>query len=140
MSKTSIQRTLVVCVAGAALLAVGVSAGLWWAQRADGTHAMAPAASAPERKVLYWYDPMTPTAKFDKPGKSPFMDMQLVPKYADDEASAGTVRINPAVTQNLGMRLATVTPNARGSVRSCSTAVSSTWRTVSPCTYSIARK
>ncbi|HKC23151.1 MAG TPA: heavy metal-binding domain-containing protein, partial [Thermoanaerobaculia bacterium] len=36
------------------------------------------------RKVLYWYDPMRPDAHFDKPGKSPFMNMQLVPKYADE--------------------------------------------------------
>lgn len=25
---------------------------------------------APERKVLFWYDPMKPDTKFDKPGKS----------------------------------------------------------------------
>src|SRR5215467_10797469 len=37
-----------------------------------------------ERKVLYWYDPMKPEVHFDKPGKSPFMDMQLVPKYAEE--------------------------------------------------------
>jgi multidrug efflux pump subunit AcrA (membrane-fusion protein) len=37
------------------------------------------------RKVLYWYDPMAPGSRFDKPGKSPFMDMELVPKYADEE-------------------------------------------------------
>ena len=30
-----------------------------------------------ERKVLYWHDPMVPGQRFDKPGKSPFMDMQL---------------------------------------------------------------
>jgi Heavy metal binding domain len=30
----------------------------------------------------YWYDPMAPEQRFDKPGKSPFMDMQLVPKCA----------------------------------------------------------
>ena len=41
-----------------------------------------------ERQPLYWYDPMYPQQKFDKPGKSPFMDMQLVPKYADEEAAA----------------------------------------------------
>ena len=34
------------------------------------------------RKVLYWHDPMKPGQKFDKPGKSPFMDMPLVPVYA----------------------------------------------------------
>lgn len=29
------------------------------------------------RKVLFWYDPMYPNTRFDKPGKSPFMDMDL---------------------------------------------------------------
>ena len=44
------------------------------------------------RKVLYWHDPMVPGQKFDKPGKSPFMDMQLVPVYADggSASDAGT--------------------------------------------------
>ena len=35
---------------------------------------------APARRVLYWYDPMKPEVHFDHPGKSPFMDMELVPK------------------------------------------------------------
>jgi len=35
------------------------------------------------KKVLYWYDPMKPEVHFDHPGKSPFMDMELVPKYAE---------------------------------------------------------
>ena len=34
------------------------------------------------KTVKYWYDPMVPNQKFDKPGKSPFMDMQLEPKYS----------------------------------------------------------
>lgn len=34
--------------------------------------------------------------------KSPFMDMDLVPKYADEESSASGVRIDPTQTQNLG--------------------------------------
>jgi hypothetical protein len=46
--------------------------------------------AAAERKVLYWYDPMVPTQKFDKPGKSPYMDMDLVPKYADEDAQDST--------------------------------------------------
>lgn len=53
-------------------------------------------ADAPSRKVLYWYDPMVPGSKFDKPGKSPFMDMDLVPKYADEEpggASESAVKV-----------------------------------------------
>ena len=42
------------------------------------------------KTVKYWYDPMVPNQKFDKPGKSPFMDMQLEPKYAN-ESSDGEV-------------------------------------------------
>ncbi|MDL4617547.1 efflux RND transporter periplasmic adaptor subunit [Citrobacter amalonaticus] len=59
------------------------------------------------RKVLFWYDPMYPNTRFDKPGKSPFMDMDLVPKYADEEsasAAAPGVRIDPTQTQNLGVK------------------------------------
>ena len=65
--------------------------------------------TATDKKVLYWHDPMVPQQKFDKPGKSPFMDMQLVPVYADGEGDEGTVRISPRVQQNLGVRTAEVT-------------------------------
>ncbi|HRE13589.1 MAG TPA: heavy metal-binding domain-containing protein, partial [Usitatibacteraceae bacterium] len=85
--------------------------------------AAAPAASAPAgaapatadagdgkthngRKVLYWHDPMYPTQKFDKPGRSPFMDMDLMPVYADDGDAAGGVKVSSRVVQNLGVRLA----------------------------------
>ncbi|MDB5466462.1 MAG: efflux transporter periplasmic adaptor subunit [Phenylobacterium sp.] len=70
----------------------------------------APPASpqATGRPVLYWYDPMVPAQHFDKPGRSPFMDMQLVPKYAGDAPAGGGVQIDPAKVQNLGVRLTTV--------------------------------
>jgi len=61
------------------------------------------------KEVLYWYDPMVPQQKFDKPGKSPFMDMELVPRYADEGGDGASMSIDPSVTQNLGMRLATAT-------------------------------
>ena len=66
---------------------------------------------APERKVLFWYDPMKPDTKFDKPGKSPFMDMDLVPKYADEsgESSSSGIRIDPTQVQNLGLKTQKVT-------------------------------
>jgi len=64
------------------------------------------AQESSDKRVLYWYDPMFPQQKFDKPGKSPFMDMQLVPKYADEAGDAGTVTISPRVIQNLGVRTA----------------------------------
>jgi multidrug efflux pump subunit AcrA (membrane-fusion protein) len=47
-------------------------------------NAAAPPAATLSKKVLYWYDPMKPEVHFDKPGKSPFMDMQLEPKYSED--------------------------------------------------------
>jgi membrane fusion protein, copper/silver efflux system len=66
-----------------------------------------------ERQPLYWFDPMRPQEHFDKPGKSPFMDMQLVPKYPNEAvgsagAPAGSVAIDPRVVQNLGVRLGAV--------------------------------
>ncbi|UUS16087.1 hypothetical protein NMB32_03395 [Stenotrophomonas sp. CD2] len=92
------------------LLALGTAGGYWWAQR-GGAHdmglAMAPATGAEERKALYWYDPMVPDQHFDKPGKSPFMDMQLVPKYADEVAGGG-IRIDPGLQQSVGIRTALV--------------------------------
>jgi len=64
-------------------------------------------AATAESKPQYWYDPMRPAEHFDKPGKSPFMDMQLVPKYAKD-AAPGSIAVDSRVVQNLGLRLAKV--------------------------------
>ena len=63
------------------------------------------------RKVLYYRDPMVPGNKFDKPAKSPFMDMMLVPVYADgDTGTDGSkVTVSPRIQQNLGIRTAEVT-------------------------------
>jgi len=111
MNRQTIKKTALVLFAVIALLAVGAAAGLWLERNhvpADGK-AMPATAAKDGRSVLYWYDPMVPTQKFDKPGKSPFMDMQLVPKYADEGGDASTVTIDPGVAQNLGVRLATVT-------------------------------
>jgi Cu(I)/Ag(I) efflux system membrane fusion protein len=65
------------------------------------------AAAAAQSKPQYWYDPMHPAEHFDKPGKSPFMDMQLVPKYSKD-AAPGSIAVDSRVVQNLGLRLAKV--------------------------------
>jgi Cu(I)/Ag(I) efflux system membrane fusion protein len=66
-------------------------------------------ASPPSRTPIYWYDPMVPAQHFDKPGKSPFMNMQLVPRYADDGPAASPgVTVSPAAQQSLGVRLASV--------------------------------
>ena len=90
--------------------------------RLGASHTM-PATSATQgdRKILYWHDPMVPGQRFDKPGKSPFMDMPLVPVYADgDDAGNGVnkggVSIDSRVAQNLGIRTAEVQSAHMGAV------------------------
>lgn len=83
-------------------LVAGIGSGYWWGHRQQSPADGAPTATT-ERKVLYWYDPMAPGQKFDKPGKSPYMDMQLLPKYADEAGESG-IAIDPGVRQNLGIR------------------------------------
>jgi Cu(I)/Ag(I) efflux system membrane fusion protein len=101
-------------VAGLALAGIVLAGGGFYLGRhapaPQGHEAAGTAASAPAggRKVLYWHDPMVPGPRFDKPGKSPFMDMPLVPVYADEANEAG-VKVSPQVQQNLGIRTATVT-------------------------------
>ena len=95
-----------VAIGAFALVGIGVGAGVFLGRQ--GGHDAPAASSAGERRVLYYYDPMYPDRKFDKPGQSPFMNMALVAKYADegDPAAAAGVRIDPALTQNLGLRVA----------------------------------
>ncbi|EPM0770665.1 efflux RND transporter periplasmic adaptor subunit [Klebsiella pneumoniae] len=107
MASLTLKNTALIL--GSMLIGGALTAALYarWAP----THSAAPAAEQ-QRKVLFWYDPMYPNTRFDKPGKSPFMDMDLVPKYADEEhAAAGApgVRIDPTQTQNLGVKTVAVT-------------------------------
>lgn len=60
-------------------------------------------------KILYYHDPMVPASKFDKPAKSPFMDMMLVPVYGQGATDQGNVVVSPRIQQNLGVRTALVT-------------------------------
>ena len=64
------------------------------------------------KKILYYHDPMVPGNKFDKPGKSPFMDMMMSPVYADSDSDQGNVTVSSRIQQNLGVRTATVTEGA----------------------------
>jgi Cu(I)/Ag(I) efflux system membrane fusion protein len=110
MSRISLSRAQL--AAAGALLFAGVVAGyaLSW------LNAPTPSRSAADgRKVLYWYDPMAPAQHFAKPGKSPFMNMQLVPRYADQAEVEAGVRIDPARVQSLGVRLARVEPGSLAS-------------------------
>ena len=79
------------------------AAGFTWVAKAEPP---AEKTSTAERKILFWYDPMYPNTRFDKPGKSPFMDMDLVPKYADEggDAQSSGVRIDPTQVHNMPMK------------------------------------
>ena len=100
---TASTSRLIGIATSAALLGAGLLGGYLWARRApDPVPAAQSAPAASERDVLYWYDPMVPEQRFDKPGQSPFMDMPLVPRYADE--AGGGVRIDAAQQQSVGIR------------------------------------
>lgn len=109
-----LRNKLAVTVIGVATISLvaGGGAGYWIAHQKDNPQSTL-AGQQQDAKVLYWYDPMKPEQHFDKPGKSPFMDMQLVPKYADEntamtDESRPTVKIDPSLQQNLAIRYGTV--------------------------------
>jgi membrane fusion protein, copper/silver efflux system len=108
------MRKIVLTLGVALALAAAGYGGYWYAMHRSmetpASHATAEGGAG--KQVLYWYDPMVPQQKFDKPGKSPFMDMPLVPKYAGEAAGAGTVSISPQMVQNLGVRTAEATSGA----------------------------
>jgi len=101
------RRTRIAAFAGSVVMIATLGI---FAVRHHGTSPAGQAAS--QEAPSYWYDPMHPDRHFDKPGKSPFMDMQLVPKYTDrargSGAPAGTIEIDPRVVQTLGIRIAAV--------------------------------
>ena len=107
------NKNIAFALAAIGLVGAGIGAGYWLfsGHRAAGTttQVASPATDAAGKKPLYYFDPMNPLQKFDKPGKSPFMDMMLVPAYGDDSVDTGSVRISPRVVQNLGIRTAVVT-------------------------------
>jgi Cu(I)/Ag(I) efflux system membrane fusion protein len=110
--------TVVVGAGGYVLYRLGMQRGLQMSSAAPTIDAATtPAGTAQKagdidpatgKKVLYWHDPMVPGQKFDKPGKSPFMDMQLEPVYADGGGDESAVAISSRVQQNLGIRTAEV--------------------------------
>lgn len=73
--------------------------------------AVAHTAAKPQRRILYYYDPMIPNERYDHPGLSS-MNMRTIPKYADDTPAAETpapgIHVDAAATQALGVRLAKV--------------------------------
>jgi Cu(I)/Ag(I) efflux system membrane fusion protein len=77
-----------------------------------GAGSSSPGMQSTEAEPLYWVAPMDPNFKRDKPGLSP-MGMDLVPVYTDGDSGAGkdspgTIKIDPNVVNNLGVKTAKV--------------------------------
>ena len=71
--------------------AIALAVGVTFGGRVSAIFQHQPSASqtttaGTERKVLYWYDAMSPQHHYIKPGKAPD-GMDLVPQYAEDNAS-----------------------------------------------------
>jgi len=115
------NRRVLVSIIGGLVVLAGTAAGAYRLGSESGARGPGPAAAAAApavdksgRKVLYWHDPMVPGQKFDKPGKSPFMDMELVPVYADEAPAENGVAVSPGVQQNIGMRVVEVRKGSLG--------------------------
>ncbi len=108
MTRTNkILRTIALIIAIAVVL--GVTYGGKVRAALQHEHSQQPAATG-ERNVLYWYDAMNPQHHYDKPGKAPD-SMDLVPKYADEQASSmdpGSVMISAQKQQLIGVRTSEV--------------------------------
>ncbi len=95
----------------AVALTVGAAGG-WWLARSGGEEP-SPTASADggEREILYYRNPMNPAITSPVPAKDE-MGMDYIPVYADEENGAdepaGTVKIDPVIVQNIGVRVAKV--------------------------------
>ena len=102
------------------VLVIGILAGAlamyFWLDSKKPTVAKASSqvtrpAGKKERKILYYVDPMFPTLKSDKPGKSPD-GMELTPVYADEEDTGvfepGTVKISGRRQQLINLRVVEV--------------------------------
>jgi Cu(I)/Ag(I) efflux system membrane fusion protein len=95
------KKTLITALLAFALGVLFSAAFIWFSHPRESVSTSA----KDESKVLFWYDPMYPNVKFDAPGASPFMDMDLLPRYADERDANDTgFVINQTQTQNIGLK------------------------------------
>lgn len=79
------------------------------AQAQTSGHDHGAAQKPGERKVLYWYDPMHPNYKSDKPGIAPDCNMDLVPMYeGQGGVEDGMIKVSTERQRALGITTATV--------------------------------
>jgi RND family efflux transporter MFP subunit len=92
------------------LLACGFAGGYLMHLRLTGQAIGIAHATKPARTVVYWYDPMHPAYRSDKPGIAPDCGMELVPMYSDGasgtggaQAPAGTIGVSADKQQMIGV-------------------------------------
>ncbi|WP_420237350.1 efflux RND transporter periplasmic adaptor subunit [Telmatobacter bradus] len=83
--------------ASVVVVTVAIRSG-WFSGAIQTNSSAAKTTSSSGPKILYWYDPMHPAYKSNKPGIAPDCGMTLVPKYAEeskaDTMPAGTVTLS----------------------------------------------
>ena len=105
-----------------ALLLAGVSIGYFAALRGSSNMEMPGTEQADSKKgeILFYRNAMNPSVTSPVPAKDS-MGMDYKPVYADDSQNndvAGTVKIDPVVMQNIGVRTAkAVTGNLSRTIR-----------------------
>lgn len=81
---------------------------------AQANNKAAAAGTEPQKRILYWYDPMHPAYHSDKAGIAPDCGMALVPMYESKtpaeqaSAEAGLIHMPKSQQRALGVRLTTV--------------------------------
>jgi membrane fusion protein, copper/silver efflux system len=106
------------------LIAGSFLAGTWYSKHSADT-----GVAAASRKIQYYYCPMHPDYKSDKPGAAPCCGMQLEPVYADEAGSTssahssepvhpGSVLISTDRQQMIGLKVMTAEKvSAKKSIR-----------------------
>tara|TARA_R110002094_G_scaffold220402_1_gene193100 strand:- start:3032 stop:4417 length:1386 start_codon:yes stop_codon:yes gene_type:complete len=97
-----------ILLTAAIMLGVGLGAGYWLSSGDWASTASVAKGKASSGKILFYRNSMNPSVTSPVPAKDA-MGMDYVPVYADEEGSggvAGTVKIDPVVVQNIGVRTA----------------------------------
>ena len=95
------KRIVPIIIIAMVIFLMGILAARFWLQPSS-------TQTSQERKISYWKAPMEAGYRSDKPGKSP-MGMDLIPVYQDEQTIGNsTIKISPAVENNLGVKTARV--------------------------------
>jgi len=103
-----VNRNIIITAVIALLIGSGIG---YWIFSGKPTGSAGKQAATSERKVLFYRNPMKPAMTSPVPAKDE-MGMDYIPVYQENgaatDAPIGTVKIDPTVVQNIGVRTTTV--------------------------------